>query len=607
MSTVEVIRPGRQGAVGINWRDDVSSGAWLTGTAYAVRDGVRNGSPASSYRCILAHTSGASTEPGVGAIWATYWKLLAEKGATGSVGPAGEVTGPADSVDGEVALFNGNTGKVLKRGSTEAQLKARGNHTGTQLAATISDFAAAVAVSIAAAVGVTVQAYSANLDGWAALSPASRVQSVAGRTGAVVLSLADISDMSANGRSLAAATYAGMRSLLDLEVGTDFYSITAADAAFQTKHTNLTAFAGLSLIADRLPYANGAGTLSLATFTGFGRSIVDDADAAAARTTLGVVIGTDVQAQDAELAAIAGLTSAADRLPYFTGLGTASLATFTTFGRSLVDDADAAAGRSTLGLVIGTDVQAFDADLSTWAGITPASGVGTFLATPSSANLLAAMTTKTGTGSLVFATSPTLVTPVIGAATGTSLSLSGGLTLATGQTLDWSGDLYLQRDAANILAQRNATAAQEFRVYNSWSGAGANYERGIIKWSGNFLQIGTDKGGTGSSRSVIWQADSQHYFYAASLSRMELTTTLLYPSSDLGLNFGDATHRWQDAYINRDLFRGGGAQAIVRTTAAITSGAGAGAGTLTNAPSAGNPTCWIPINDNGTTRYIPAW
>lgn len=52
-------------------------------------------------------------------------------------------------------------------------------------------------------------------------------------------------------------------------------------------------------------------------------------------------------------------------------------------------------------------------------------GVATFLATPSSANLRTALTDETGTGSAVFATTPTLVTPVIGAATGTSLSLSG--------------------------------------------------------------------------------------------------------------------------------------------------------------------------------------
>jgi hypothetical protein len=48
-------------------------------------------------------------------------------------------------------------------------------------------------------------------------------------------------------------------------------------------------------------------------------------------------------------------------------------------------------------------------------------GVATFLATPSSANLLSAVTDETGTGSLVFATSPTLTTPVLGAATATSI------------------------------------------------------------------------------------------------------------------------------------------------------------------------------------------
>ena len=161
-----------------------------------------------------------------------------------------------------------------------------------------------------------------------------------------------------------ASTASDARTNLGVAIGSD---VQAYDA-------ELAAIAGLTSAADKGIQFTGSGTAATYDLTSAGKALLDDADAAAQRTTLGLVIGTDVQAYDAELAAIAGLTSAADKGIQFTGSGTASTYDLTSAGKALLDDADAAAQRTTLGLVIGTDVQAYDAQLADIAGLAVTDG-----------------------------------------------------------------------------------------------------------------------------------------------------------------------------------------------------------------------------------------
>lgn len=193
---------------------------------------------------------------------------------------------------------------------------------------------------------------------------------------------------------------------------------------------------------------------------------------------------------------------------------------------------------------------------STWQTVAGGGGdalvanpLSQFAAT-TSAQLRGVISDETGSGAAVFADSPSFTTPNLGVASGstfsassigsaslpsfvfsgrganygfyspnsTSVALSIGGVLshqfwgdgsiytyndASTITLGAATDLVIRRDAANTLAQRNGTAAQSYRLYNTYTDA-SNYERGVMDWgtTANTLTIGTQKAGTGSTRAI---------------------------------------------------------------------------------------------------------
>jgi hypothetical protein len=157
----------------------------------------------------------------------------------------------------------------------------------------------------------------------------------------------------------------------------------------------------------------GAGDVEEITFTTYARQLVDDTSFSAMRTTLGLAIGSDVQAYSSVLATYAGINPSAN---VQTLLGAANYSAF----------------RTSLGVAIGSDVQAYNVNLDALSGLTGAANKGfyftgsgamalfdlssamrTFLTTPSSANLASLITNETGTaGQLVFSTSPTFNTRI---------------------------------------------------------------------------------------------------------------------------------------------------------------------------------------------------
>ncbi len=177
-----------------------------------------------------------------------------------------------------------------------------------------------------------------------------------------------------------------------------------------------------------------------------------------------------------------------------------------------------------------------------------AAGIATFLATPTSANLAAAVTNETGSGALVFATSPTLVTPLLGTPTSGVLTNCTGLPLTTGITgtlpignggtniTTYSTGDTLYASAPNVLSKRTiGTTNQIYTVVGgvpTWQnpppGGTKNYLSSYLSNSGNGnFELGTTAGfnlGTVTLSSLV-PSGAPTVGSAASITTFTATTS----------------------------------------------------------------------------------
>lgn len=130
---------------------------------------------------------------------------------------------------------------------------------------------------------------------------------------------------------------------------------TTAEVTTGTDTTRAVTPAGVQAAIDAL-VAAAPGLLN--TLDELAAALGDDPNFATTMTT--ALAGK--QPLDADLTAIAALVSAADKVPYATGSGTWALATVTSFARSLLDDADAATARTTLDVWSKTEVGSVTTD-----------------------------------------------------------------------------------------------------------------------------------------------------------------------------------------------------------------------------------------------------